>query len=683
MAFTIPASWTRQADLEIAPGRPIVATGSHDLATLNQRINMAMASHVRILAQGRVSVDRYHDESGVTVLAQRYLGAAHVWRDPVRCRVAVFGQKVDVLVQLGGVTVATVACGATAGWYYSSVVDVTGMTISSGTALVSVSAKQNSIVGSRFWYHWLLEEQPMTSLPAAGDSYTDFSRVDDAVFAADTPLDGYLLQRLAGNADECLRRRTRGLALIHPLADSPTLSSGWWRSDGPYILDVEPWVDRAAVAVYASAADQDVEVTAFSEWEDFDTAIARAQTLTAGAGASTLRFTGLRCRSDENSYTQNRFWVALKCANGGPVAYSPISVSTMRTTAKRDIIVSDPAGTELPSVEPVDWPTGRLVLGETQMLGYTSGDKGSLSQSAQYAEFDLATNATRPDANDEGQILLAANNRDAQRAEWLTELSVYELGTLTLRSVSIVGARARAGLDDASLQKAASVGELPPWSVVADVVRCANMFAAYATPQLAIRHIGQQWAFGNRTSGGNTIHQRGRYVFVPTQASAVTVDQVPVPAWVVAGSGLDPAKMRVRLLFALYHVGSNTDETPFDVEVKAGATVLGSTEAADTPAGVTAEEPLVSRWDAGLACIAVGRDATDFYEHAYVQQLGHLGRGEEFERPGAVGGRRVWAECEVIADLPSSAAVDIVVSCAFSNLWICLVGMSVDLVKRT
>jgi hypothetical protein len=675
MAVTIPATWSYQAEAEIAPDRPICTTGADDLATLAQRLQRAMANTTRIIASGGVGPGRTLSEAGVTTYTDRYHGAAHVWRTGTRCRLVVWGQRVTVLATLGGQPLAAVTCGATLGWEPGATLDLAGITITNGCAEIVVSAKQAATSGTRAWGQWAIEEMPMGSLPS--ESSSAFVGLDDGATVPDSPLDGFLLERLARNADELTRLRTRGTAIVWPLAEPVTFSSAWWRSDGPYILQADPWSDRASVAVRVEAYDDGnalgVEVCAFSEWETYAIATARAITVPGGTVA-TLVFDGLLCHASDG-HTENRFWVGIRGAIGAAVAYSPVgSQPSVWGSGLRIVQVVD-AGTGLCATEPVDLAVGRMVVGETARIGISAEAVGGLSASPEYAERDLAAVLCRP-AGLLGDILLGANN-GAQHGWHQASLSVFTVGIAQIHSVSLVGQRHAPALAAADLWAAASVGLAPPWSVVAAAVQVANQFARWATPQLSIRHRGGQWLCGTTTSASHTYYQRGRYGFATGYGPNV-LESIPWPSSGLAGGGLNPDRVRATVVYLLLGTGGAHPEVTLTWDLHDGSSVLGSTVIAEPCDAIAAETAYASVWDASLAAASFGEDVNNVYEHNYVQQLGHLDNREEF------GGRALWRTVEITGSFPAAfpAAIALRVSSDHAGVWVVLVGLGVDVQQR-
>jgi hypothetical protein len=676
MPSTIPTFWTLQEEREIQPARPIVATGVHDLLTLNQRVSKAMACHTRILAGGGLGMEgdeRYHDEEGVTPFTRRYIGACHLWRDPVRCRLVAYGQNVDLRIVLGGVTVTTLTLGGTAAWYASSDVDVSGMTRSSGVAQVEVLAQEAVAIGTRRWFFWVLEERPMTVLPAYGDDDTEYAAIDDSAFLADQPLDGWLLASLARNIDEVLRWRTRGTAMVWPSLETVYVSSAFWRSDGPYLLMADPWVDRASVAVNVVAIDVDVEVTAFSEWETQTVAKLRAQTVVAGAAAVTLKFSGLRVREGQ----QNRIWVGFRGGVGDPVAYTGVLVNDWAATGARTVKIVD-LGSGLASTEPVDWPVGRYV--RAVQTGLEAIEAIELAQDQVSGQFDLAWLRSPPD-DYEARIRVAGNVRDAQRPDESMPLDVREVGVLGIRSVSIVGARGEGAMSAADLWAAASVGVTPPWTVPTAVASLVNTVTRYGTPQVAMRQRGQRYLHGSRTEGALTYYQRGRYAFCPGQALEV-VERFAWPSSPALGGGLDPQKIRATIVYALVDAETPSGDVSLTWKLwdaTAGA-VLASAVDTNPADGATAETTSLSLWDASMAAIAAGWEDGEIFEHNYVQQLGCF--PEEF----AVGGERppVWRQFVLEGELPASGSrfIDLKVGSTDASVWVVVVGVAIEVLER-
>jgi len=684
MAITIPASWELQEEREISPARPIVDTSDHDLQALNQRINRAMAATTRIIAQGGIGPNgtgRYHDEAGVTSYASRYKGSCHIWRDPTILRLVVYGQNCDVYARLGSATVATVNCGATLGFYASAAFDATGfLRIGTSLATIELLARQNASSGTRIWSAWTLEEMPMTALPDADD--TTFERLDDAALGADVPLDGFLLQRLADNCNE-LRLRTRGTAQVWPVDDPFTVSSIRWRCDGPYTIFAEPWVESASVAVHVEATAADIEVMAFSEWEDKYIAIDRAVTVTAGAGETTVEFIGIRVKSSDLGYTENRIWIGIRCSTGSTVR--PHTVYLWRTTGKRDIQLID-TGSSVATTESIGWPVGWCLTESSEMVGFSSGAKGDLSQVGVNVAFDLAANLTRPvsfGVGNAGQQLLASNCRDAQRVERYNAVYIRNVGILSIYSVSIIGESPKDSLTSLALQSYAAEGEPPPWVVPAEMAAVANWYARWATVQLGIRQRGQRWLHGSAAGSAVTRYQEGRYSFAPTPSLDGVMEWWMLPSSPAVGSGIDPTQLRCRVVYYLVDAGSPDGDEAITWNLKNGATLLGSTAATEQAAGATSEQSSVTLWDAALSAVAAGVDSTDVYEHCYVQQLSWL--GEEFEGDGQAGGRKLWSTVEIIGDLPASypCFVTLTMTSAASTCWVVVVGAALDVLERS
>lgn len=691
MAVSYMTSWTFQEEREIAPGRPICDT-DHGLMDLHKRLARSMMYTYRCIAQGGVGPlgkGKVHLEAGVSSLQRRYYGVAHFWRSPTRMRLTVYGQNCDVAIYVGGSLMATVKCGATANFYSSGYINHP-ITISSGVGVVEVKAKQNATSGTREWTWWCLHEAAMTAPPVDSDTYTEFVGTDQAACAADTPLDGFALLRLATNCAAVLKERTRGTAQFYPSGEQHEVSSAWWRSDGPYTLEAEPWVESASIALCCEAIDIDVDVTVFSEWEDSYTAIERAQTLTAGAGLTTLTFTGVKTRASESSFTENRFWIGFRCGVGSSVGYSPVTVLEWKTTGKRPVRIVD-AGSGLPTTEPIDWPVGRLFRGSEDQLGFASGDKTGLSQVPQFAAFDLAANLTRKTTvgfYDCGEILLAANNNKANKIENLTDgIRVYEVGVLALNSISLVGAN-NSALSNAQKWAAASVGKPPPWSVVADVAAKANLLTRFGTIQYGIRNRGQRLTSGYRLSGSVYYHQRGRYNFIPTPSLDHFIDQWVIPQPLVYGSDRNSVQLRAKVIYFIVDAGTGAgEETTVTWELREqGVGNLGSSEVTEQIYSATEEQESVTLWDAAMSAVSSGVDPAippiEVYEHNYIQQCGWL--GEEFQGSGHKFGRKLWSSAFVLGDLPSATPcfVELVGTCAASHAWIVVVGCSLDVLER-
>jgi len=687
MAVAIPSDWTLQEEREITPGGPICLPGVHDLGTLNQRVNRAWAAARRqVFAWGGLgggSGAREHDEAGVTSPALRYDGIAPYWSTSGRFKLHVYGQNVDVVAEVGGQSGTAASCGGTLGWASSASFDLSGMTLVSGTLRIKIYAEQNAASGDRAWAWWVLEEEERQSLPQLGDSETSFARLDDLAFVADYPLDGLLLQRLVVNLDETERLRTRGCCQVYPDDEPFTCSSAWWRSDGPHELSVEPWSDRITVAVLAEATDYDVELCAFSEYEDRTIAIARAVTLTAGAGATVCVFTGLLARSTEGSTRPCRVWLGFRSATGSETSYSPASVIHVESNGERQWLLDDDRylTPNLPRSEPADWPVGRMLIVEAERFGFEAGETSVLTQSPDFVEFDLAANMFVPGSTDEdGKILVTPCNQGSPIpfGPWEARpAAVYELGVLSIKSVALCGARARGALIDDDTYAAAAVGELAPWTIPEEVRQRVNALARFATPQLCCRHRGQLWLHGSTSSSGKTIYQRGRYVFCTgLSGSAQPVERIAVldPT---ESTGINPSLLRVRVQYACFRLGAE-DEVTLTWTLSHGGSTQGTTDTTVNALPPATDTWSVARWAAAMAAVCVSRDGSDLYEHGYVQQAGYLQRGEEFT------GIAKWDEVEITCDLPASspAFVELEVDSSSTRTWVVVVGLEAEICER-
>lgn len=660
MAITINADWTEHGIGETGPGSPVMTdpTGD-DLEALAQSIHKGQAENVRsVLAQGGFGDGMGIDEAGVDAGVDRYRGDTLTWSASVRVRFHVYGQNVEVGGTLGGVRFPSVTCGASRAWYSSAVFRVSGMTRGAdGETVVVIWGMDDSGAGTREHEWWILEEvaDELAYLPDSSHASTDFQRVDDTAFAADVAFDGWSLATLSRNSREVQRVRSRGTALVHPIADPPTFSSIHRRADGPYTYTAAPWESEGIAIVRCAALDYDVQVAAFTEFEDDAAIDARIQTVTVKAGETVLVFTGLRLSTLGQT---TAVYVHLQSAIApADTAYSPSTISRIQPVMARSEVEGD---ADWSTKEDQGWPVGRAVALKPLEIGLGSSGEKYLTSDFPETWYDLAANVR--DSADATSLVVLSPGFEFVPPPWSgtpvvpPTADTFEVGSLQIFSVYVGGAPpASETLDAAGMRRVAAVGDYPPSGIINNARTRSNAIHIHGPAQICTRSPGNQWEVDTSTTGGTRL-QRGRYSFRKLSTAYQTIGRCAIPSDPTTGAGLNVAKIIGDALFLLVKV-NNIGDALQAVTVRlmvdfGGVVVTGDPqELALEAAYAYSKHATITTDDAALAAVTQAFESDwgtigTAWEHAFTQQLTY-GR-DAFTRGG-------WSEVTGLeVDLPST-----------------------------
>lgn len=348
MGKTTPSTWSTIVGDDLYQGLPLADASPGSMLASLQMMNRIWQRHCRVLCQltdsasnvGRALTASYQTIGRgvcrlIDVSVQRQV------------KIHVYGANVSVRVTLGGVTLAVVSVGGPSPtWASSSAQLITGATLSSGLADVQIEAKYD-VASPRALQTVLVEEVAQTStlnLPDENDA-TDFFSLDDDAIQANGPYDAWLVQRLHANLIALRNERSRGWSEILPLLDPEFTDSRHylghtrWRGDGPYLINAEPWTDRARVSIVVrSQSTGDVELFAMSSAEDFDALLddgGRVETHADGAGQTTYTWT-VAVRPGRI----NAIWIMSKgelADSGGTIGVGEVKGGHVFFTANSDV----------------------------------------------------------------------------------------------------------------------------------------------------------------------------------------------------------------------------------------------------------------------------------------------------------------------------------------------------------
>lgn len=698
MAITLPASWVMQRQREIVPGGRVMCDSSgDDLESLNQQASLCFVENVQsVKGWWGLGDTIWHVVTNGT-FTTLFPGYIQHWDTSLRYRLHCFGQDCDMRATIGGVVSVTVTCGAAGQWYTSAVGTLVGMALGPADGVVTaVQFRTNGATPKTG--AWIIEEvrEVVGNLPH-DHARTYFQKLDDELFRAERPLDGFCLQQPAINSRELPRRRSRGTAIFHGQGGpglSPSkssFSSAYPRADGPYIYQAAPWEDRANVVVYVGAWAADVVISVFSEHEldqlqNIEDVTERAVTITGGAGATPHAFQ-VRLRTANNRFVDNRIWIFFRCELGAVKYYSSTPATQIDWSGAYSITCDSTVGgincREFSVFESQVSPLQVCVAIEQDLDPALLAVKGALSSPPAFSVYDLAHNhfdGTSPDSK-----IWVSPNPGVFRYPTTGPIAIagvtkpiysYDLGRFDIYSVSICGAPSEetSNMTSEELFNSASVGKLPPALTVVDKTRQrVNSAMQWGTAILGTRHMGQGWLGADYvTGGGATRKQFGRYTFLPLPiGSFITIARFCIssdPQLGGGGGGRDVQDLFAKISFLAFEHVQSTHRRSTSLQWQIVTTGNAGANTGTTETSAVALRPLfegfstVTEHDAALSAVACGQDPAryELYEHNYTMQCSYL--DEVF--------RRLWLESPIITGpLPPSypAFVDVQMKCTDPN----------------
>ena len=705
MAVTIAADWALLEKGNINPSGRIV---EGDLTDRIEAAHKAFAESTRIVSQGLYQCDystgRFQAESGAgyTERADHYI---QHWSNYGKFQLHVYGQNVQVRATVGGQVVGVVTATSTLQIHSGTATVLSGITrAADGTVLVEIDA-QGTGSGTERWAYFALEEvaTPVASLPDA-DTYTSFQKTDSTAVRADYGYDGFVQERLYINGQE-LAHRTRGTARVWPSSDPITFSSMRPRCIGPILWEAAPGEESLSVVLYASATDEDIVVSAFTEFERdrFDEIRGdRAQTLTAGAGKTKLVFDGLSLDPHTAGYEPVKVWLLvytdprLQVADFSAAAYSPTTYSWWSIFAGFAPIRATDANYDW-TAEDESWPVGLAILTNQTLsgLGLYAASAGSdydtvRGSSGEPTErfYDLAHIKGGTTTGSYGEIFVSPNPRLVSPPDHDTQngtVATVNCGYISLYSIW-VAAEMSSAVARSDEKAAARVGEHPSYGVQETTRRRINRHTEWHTPVLQCALQGMAWYTGGFSAGVCTAYRKGIWSFMALRDCNATYQPVAygmIPRNPVSGSGLNSSKLYARVLYLLIAEDDSYREQQIDTYWRIYANSVGGTPLTQTAPVYDPHGGNITISDVAAAatCQSVIAASNDIHKHSYIQQATDW--GDVWDDPWIL-----TEEIEIANPAALPCAYQIQMGCngavvtAGTRIWAVIAGVSLHYGRR-
>lgn len=546
MAITVPTTWALVPREETQADEPIAIGNNDEIGSINEQTSRNFAASTGVQravytctrAKGGTSiVGTPNLTASYNVIAR---GKIRVWGEGARFKYRVYGRYLNAYASVGGVAFSAITLGATPGWLgLGTAAAITGATIDAdGFAEVIFYARYTNASLYQL-QHFVLSEVELTSaqMPdGATPTEQGYYPYHDEAYAADMPLDCFLLQGFDDQAGRARIERARGLLHLNSLAYTHNCSSVHWRLDGPYVIVAPPWAERATVVVTAlllSASYGNVQVCVVSEHERlFDVIEDRYQTLSS-ASATHLKFDDVKIRPDGAVATPQLVWVAFRSELGSDIADVQIGAHPKPWKLYCD-----------------DTITARIPDAHWYTAGYLGMDSASFSAKQDFdasspsSYFDIAnivgeetvvTSAGDPVR----QPIIISPHPDTGLTQEPASEEVYSYAAVnpiytptmdvwTKGAMIIQGVYVEALGPALERRKLAFPGGLPSAGLVGEIIDRVNEMTVWLTPQLLTRHHGARNLIDD-TSGTNRVFHDGNWFFVPSASGTAVARPIEIP----------------------------------------------------------------------------------------------------------------------------------------------------------